>query len=99
MTKNDVEITTKNEITKIEQAYQSKIARMEILHDKIEQAHLRNTAEVERLKARVNACKKNCDIKNLELKISEKRTISDRFKMNFNVDKKKVEFRFEEIKQ
>jgi len=83
---------------RMEQAHKSNIAETEALHDGIKQTHKNNIAEMKRLKARVNACKKDCDKKNLELKISEKRTVSDRFKMNFNVDKKKVEFKFEEIK-
>lgn len=116
MTKNDVQITVGNEITKIEQTHQSNIAHikalnerkeqthqsniaeMNVLKNKIEQTHRSNIAEMEILKKGVKACKKGCDMKNLELKISEKRTLSDRFKMNFNVNKKKVEFQFEEIK-
>ncbi|MEE9345664.1 MAG: hypothetical protein V3U88_08660 [Methylococcales bacterium] len=64
----------------------------------IEQTYKNKIAEMKTLHDRMKACKKDCNKKNLELKISEKRTVSDRFKMNFNVDKKKVEFRFEEVK-
>lgn len=109
MTKNDVQITVGNEITKIEQTHQNKITEMEQVHqskiaemgmlkNKIEQTHQSNIAEMKMLKEGIKVCKEGCDKKNLELKISEKRTVSDRFKMNFNLDKKKMEFKFEEVK-
>ncbi len=65
----------------------------------IEQTYQNKIAEIEQAyKAKTKACKKDCNKENLELKISEKRNISDRFKMNFNLDKKKMEFKFEEVK-
>lgn len=83
---------------KREQTYKNEIAKMGMLKDNIEQIHKNNIAEMNLLKKGLKVCKENCDKKNLELKISEKRTVSERFKMDFKVDKKKVEFKFEEVK-
>lgn len=86
-----------NKITEMEQVHQSKIAEMGMLKNKIEQTHQSNIAEMKMLKEGINVCKEGCNKENLELKISEKQTVSDRFKMNFNLDKKKMEFKFEEV--
>lgn len=64
----------------------------------IEQTYKNKIAEMETLHDKIKVCKKGCNKEDLELKISEKQTLSDRFKMNFNVNKKRVEFKFEEVK-
>ena len=138
ITKDDIEIAAKNEITKIERTHQSNIAHLTALQEKMEQVqqnkitkmeqvqqnkiaemeqvqrrntaqtktlynemkqiHQKNVAEMGLLHKKIKTCKKDCDKQNLELKISERTNISERFKMNFNVDKKRVEFKFEEVK-
>lgn len=64
----------------------------------IEQTYKNKIAEMETLRDKIKVCEKGCNKEDLELKITEKRAISDRFRINFNSDKKKVEFKFEEVK-